>query len=127
MTQLASQRAQTAASGETLNTKRGRLSVKESGVFGGMSWCERYFVLEGGSLLYYKSKETMDRRNPRGTITISKDSRLAREDGEDGKNFQIVNPDRVIELHADSHAEMMAWLEALKENLAVLRNRVTAF
>ena len=90
-------------------------------------WAKRYFVLEGGSLLYYKSKETMDRRNPRGTITISKDSRLAREDGEDGKNFQIVNPDRVIELHADSHAEMMAWLEALKENLAVLRNRVTAF
>ena len=117
-------RAVSLAQGQGDYVHRDGILRKKNKRFG---WAKRYFVLEGGSLLYYKSKESMDRRNPRGTITISKDSRLTREDSDDGKNFQIVNPDRVIELHADTHAEMMAWLEALKENLAVLRNRVTAF
>ena len=43
------------------------------------------------------------------------------------ENFQIVKPGKTHELHAPDHQEMMAWLHALKENLAVLRNRVTAF
>jgi len=96
-------------------------------------WGKRWCVLEGGSFLYYSSREaaapakkTGKPAKPRGSVPITGTSKLTREPGGDALNFQILTAERAYEMHAETNADMMGWLQALKENLAVLRNRVTS-
>ena len=96
-------------------------------------WGKRWCVLEGGSFLYYSSREaaapakkTGKPAKPRGHVPITGTSKLTREPGDDALNFQVLTAERAYEMHAETNADMMGWLQALKENLAVLRNRVTS-
>ena len=97
-------------------------------------WGKRWCVLEGGSFLYYSSREAAAPKKgtaakppkPRGCVPITATSKLTREPGDDAMNFQVLTVERAYELHAESNDEMLGWLHALKENLAVLRTRVTS-
>jgi hypothetical protein len=87
-------------------------------------FAKRWLVLEEDSIRYYASKEVAERgKAPKGTIKLVPTARLQKQAEADAMKFQIALPDRTFMIILDSSAEVMQWLEAVKNNLVVLRQQ----
>ena len=56
----------------------------------------------------------------KGTIRLTHDTRLHRQQGAGGTNFKVATPGRTYRLVADTPADMDDWLNALKTNIAII-------
>jgi hypothetical protein len=50
--------------------------------------------------------------------------RWSLQDGHEAANFQLNTPARTFHMAADSHVEMLQWVEAFKRNIGILRHQV---
>ena len=118
MTQLASKRADIAASGEEVNMKRGDLSIQEAGVFGGLTWCQRYFVLKGAKLSWFDD-ESHTNGKARGTLLLTPLTKAeTADDGHDTANlFKVSGDGDEVLLQASRFFEAKSWMNSLKKSV----------
>ena len=79
-------------------------------------------MLRGGNLQYHSSESKEDAKAPRGEVPLSAETKLS---GDGACNFQVVSPDRTIELHAESEEQMMEWLRCLRAVVGASRAKQT--
>ena len=123
MTMLAAEQADF-ASGEAKNSKRGVLSIQESGVFGSLSWCERYFALDGAKLSWYDD-ESHTGGKPRGTLMLKPTSvAVTADDGSGAENvFKVTGDGDDLLLQGSRFLSVKSWIASIKKSVEELTVR----
>ncbi|XP_077994864.1 pleckstrin homology domain-containing family H member 1-like [Glandiceps talaboti] len=74
------------------------------------SWKKRWFVLQNGQLMYYKSKNDTSGK-PLGQILLDGKCKVVKSDS--SHCFELATPQRTYYLTAESHQAVEEWLQAL--------------
>eukprot|EP01059_Diplonema_ambulator_P010087 TRINITY_DN2007_c0_g1_i5.p1 TRINITY_DN2007_c0_g1~~TRINITY_DN2007_c0_g1_i5.p1 ORF type:complete len:181 (+),score=26.94 TRINITY_DN2007_c0_g1_i5:303-845(+) len=80
------------------------------------AWKERWFVLVGSKLYYFRNR---DMKQPQGTVSV--DQAYIRPSSDQQYCFEVVTSQRVFQLVAQSHNDMLKWIQALTEASSVSR------
>eukprot|EP01064_Diplonema_japonicum_P016873 TRINITY_DN2491_c0_g1_i1.p1 TRINITY_DN2491_c0_g1~~TRINITY_DN2491_c0_g1_i1.p1 ORF type:complete len:156 (+),score=27.59 TRINITY_DN2491_c0_g1_i1:46-513(+) len=78
------------------------------------AWKERWFVLVGSKLYYFRNR---DMKQPQGTVSV--DQAYIRPSADQQYCFEVVTSQRVFQLVAQSHNDMLKWVQALTEASSV--------
>jgi len=83
------------------------------------SWKTRWCVIEDNHLLYYKNKK---KKELKGSISLKVVSKIGPVTYKKKKYcFEMVTPDRDYHITAGNTEDMNAWVEALRKNLAFVK------
>ncbi|KAJ9463684.1 hypothetical protein DIPPA_65644 [Diplonema papillatum] len=82
------------------------------------AWKERWFVLVGSKLYYFRSREL---KQPQGTVSVDQAYIRPSIDQHQGYCFEIVTSQRVFQLVAQSQAEMRKWVDVLTRASSISR------
>ena len=88
---------------------------------------KRWLVLDEDQVRYYKDQDAAQKgKPPKGTIKLVPSAKLqiqADSADNDARKFQVTLPERTFMIIAEDRKGAVAWLEAVKNNLTVLRQR----
>jgi len=103
----------------TALTIQGYLFKKNASAMVGGGWQRRYFVVEDGKLLYYKTgKET----TPVAAVELLLCSVKEKLDIDRRFCFEIISPDKLFQLQAEDEEKMKEWITVLQNATASLLN-----
>eukprot|EP01083_Nonionella_stella_P092347 258494_1 len=90
--------------------KQGKLMKKGAGVFGSMSWKDRYFILKSNGVFeYYEDSQYTQMK---GSIEVDKIYKTQRKDS---KNLFLITKDRTWHLYTENASELDEWQRVLTQ------------
>ena len=107
-----------------------------SGLDAFANWKERFFVLDGGKISYYKqgqqglfrpSKDSKDLAHLKGEIELTPDTVVRKSDIDDRVNcFEVATPAKRLYAQAASAGELLEWMAAIEAHVESIRNNARA-